>query len=618
MTAPAVARLEDLFSDYRAEWPASLFGDLFIAPPYFRKLEGGRPCFLIGGRGTGKTVALRSLRFDASAARSRSDRLPTDAIPYYGVYIRINKNRVRAFQGGELPIEAWNKAFAHYFNLLFAIEASQLLEWLSSQGALEVNLAPVGAAYGFGPVQSVSDLRTKATAALIALEVYVNNPAQGVRPVLSMSEAPLRHFVDAIRTCPSFRGRLIFCCIDEYENLLDSQQAILNTYIKHSEPPLSFKVGVKRGGLRCRATIDTQDVLATPDDYAEIDIGQESFDVFAREVVEHRLQRAQERRIAAAESLDEFLPELPLSKEAEKLGCDRVAEEVLEAIIASGDNALVGWARGIPKSELYFLKYWAEGARGRIVDLARDWMSHPDTWATRLGNYGYASLFWLSKGRKGARIRKYYAGARTLISLASGNIRYFIELIDESLTILAAEQGGNWDGAISPDVQTVAARAVGKRRLDQLEGLSEHGSEIKRLVLALGKVFFEFARDPVGKTPERNSFVITGSPEAQRKVLALLHEGVANLAFEVTPRTKATTQREMRDDEFRLHPIFAAFFEYSHRRKRRCTFSAESLLDVLANPARALAALMGQEATSTEELPQQLAMFSSFYEAGNH
>jgi hypothetical protein len=247
-------------------------------------------------------------------------------------------------------------------------------------------------------------------------------------------------------------------------------------------------------------------------------------------------------------------------------------------------------------------------------------MKNREAWITRLGNYGYASLFWLSKGRKGARIRKYYSGARTLVGLASGNIRYFIELIDEGLVeaFADAKESGTWSGSISPEQQTIAARTVGKRRLDQIEGLSERGSELKRLVLALGKVFFEFARDPVGKTPERTSFVLTGTPEARARILALLEEGVSILVFEATPRTKATTQREMRDDEFRLHPIFAPFFEYSHRRKRRSTFSADTLLQIFDSPSAALAELIERAPTQLEELPEQLAMFASFYGPGGH
>jgi hypothetical protein len=619
MTTPALQELRGLFSDYRGEWSPAVFGDLFIAPPYFAKLEIPSPCFLIGGRGTGKTTALRSLRFDASAARLRTDHVPDDALPYLGIYIRINKNRVRAFKGSELTQDDWNRAFAHYFNLLCAAELCRLTQWLEERNpACKVDLSSPAAALGLAPVRGHQDLLRQVDGALIALEVFVNNPSRTQCPVLSPAEAPIRYFTDALAQTNGAATKLIFCCIDEYENLLDAQQAVLNTYIKHAEPPLSYKIGVRRSGLRNRATIDSQDVLSTPDDYSEIDIGQEGFDLFARDVVEHRLLRARERGVRVADSVDDFLPELALTTEAELLGCDRVAEEVLEAVVAAGDPGLVKWARNKPANERYFIKYWAEGDKGDIAALARDWKEHEDSWSTRLGNYGYASLFWLSKGRKGARIRKYYSGTRTLLGLASGNIRYFIELIDESLNQLTSDSSWSdkWDGSIGSEYQTLAARTVGKRRLDQLEGLSEHGADIKRLVLALGKVFFEFARDPVGKAPERNSFVVSGTAEAQRRVLSLLYEGASILAFEATPRTKATTQREVRDDEFRLHPIFSAFFEYSHRRKRRSSFSAETLLEALENPAGAVASLIGRAPTDTAELPNQLAMFSSFYDAG--
>jgi hypothetical protein len=617
MTTP-VEQLSALFSDYRSEWSPAVFGDLFIAPPYFRKLEIPSPCFLIGGRGTGKTTALRSLRFDATAARLSSDSIPDDTLPYFGIYIRINKNRVRAFRGSELALDAWDKAFAHYFNLLCLGELCRLTAWLQERDPhLQVDLSAPAAALGLAATRH-DDLLRAVNSSLIALEVFVNNPLKAERPLLSPAEAPLRYFVDALRAAPSVGQRLILCCIDEYENLLDNQQAVLNTYIKHAEPPLSYKIGVRRGGLRCRATIDSQDVLSTPDDYSEIDIGQEGFDVFARQVVEHRLQRAQERGIAVAETVEDFLPELALSSEAELLGCARIAEEVLDAVVATKDAALIKWAKRVPANELYFVKYWAEADKGNIADLARDWKNDSDTWTTRLGNYGYASLFWLSKGRKGARIRKHYSGFRTFLGLASGNIRYFIELIDESLNQLPADAQAvaKWQGSIGQEFQTLAARTVGKRRLDQLEGLSEHGSDIKRLVLTLGKVFFEFARDPVGKTPERNSFIVTGSAGARDRLLSLLYEGVSTLAFEATPRTKATTQSEARDDEFRLHPIFSPFFEYSHRRKRRCSFSADVLLDAIANPGRAIAAIIGRAPTGATELPNQLAIFSGFYDAG--
>src|SRR5688500_5767280 len=139
----------------------------------------------------------------------------------------------------------------------------------------------------------------------------------------------------------------------------------------------------------------------------------------------------------------------------------------------------------MPKSKLYFIGYWRNVVDRDFCSLAAEWQQHPDAWDVRLRNHGYASLFWLSKGRKGARIRKYYCGERTILSLAAGNIRYFLELLDESIARELDDNRSKSPVRISPRAQTDAARNVGKRRLDQLEGLAEHGVDLKRLVLAI-------------------------------------------------------------------------------------------------------------------------------------
>ncbi|MFW8695887.1 hypothetical protein, partial [Mesorhizobium japonicum] len=88
---------------------------------------------------------------------------------------------------------------------------------------------------------------------------------------------------------------------------------------------------------------------------------------------------------------------------------------------------------------------------------------------------------------------------RTLLSLAAGNIRYFLELIDTAIGYQLDEDSSKIAHlTLSPKSQTLAAREVGKRRLNQLEGLADHGVQLKRLVLAIGKVFFELARSPSG------------------------------------------------------------------------------------------------------------------------
>lgn len=614
--------ISDFFSDYRAEWPLQDFGSLFVRPPYFQKLEMLRPCLLIGGRGTGKTTVLKSLRFDSGSLDPRStERGEPETPSYLGIYLRMNKNRVRAFASKELSPSQADRSFAHYFNVLAGQELCRLANSLVATGRPSVThetLGRIAISFGIqGKVASIEELLDALETSLIQLELWVNNGGRGDSPNFSMPEASLRHFVEALSKAGNLGAKQVFCCIDEYENLSESQQGILNTYLKHSEPPLSYKIGIRRGGLKTRNTSDSLDQISTPDDYAEIDIRTESFSKFALEVLEHRLARARENGIRVGVAT-EFLPDMSFEAEALALGCERIAEEVLKEL-DQVDKSASDWAKSIPATRLYFLRYWSESGNGALVELARDWLTRPEHWETRFANYGFASLFWLSRGRKGARIRKYYSGVDTFIQLASGNIRYFLELVDSAI----AEQlrDGNAIPAdqafiVSPKAQTLAARAVAKRRLDQLEGLSERGVELKRLVLAIGKVFFELARDPAGRAPEQNSFVLSGGGEAREQVVQLLADGVAHLAFESDPRTKLTSSSELRDEEYRLHPIFCPFFEYSHRRKRRITIDPADILQLRTSPGRAISAMTGmkRDQLPAKDLPEQLAMFGDFFE----
>jgi len=617
-TIDAVAVLRQLFGDNRAEWPLTHFRDLFVSPTYLKKLESMRPCFLVGGRGTGKTTSLQSLRYDSMLERLESNGLGFDDQDYLGILVRMNKNRVRAFQGSALDDLQWGRFFAHYFNLLVCLELAIMADWLQDKSGRTLDaqaLALLSGELGLGDVKSLKELQTTIRKGISQLQLQVNNPAANFGVILSIAESPLRTFAEVLNDAGLLGERVIFCCIDEYENLLDYQQAVINTYIKHAEPPLSYKVGVRKNGLRNRQTLDGHDLLKAPDDYAEIEIADEGFEYFARAVAESRLKCAKKEGVTVADSLKDFLDELTFSEEASLLGADRIADGVLKEL--ESNPSLHTFMANKPKTESYFVRYWQEGSDTPFTDLVNDWMTNEQEWNTRIGNYGYSSLFWLSKGNKGVRIRKYYCGERVFLSMAAGNIRYFLELID---TAIGYELDENTQprGAlkISPKSQTLAARDVGKRRLNQLEGLADHGVQLKRLVLAVGKVFFELARAPNGKTPEVTSFVISGNASDVTQVHALLADGVAHLAFESDPRTKPTSNSEMRDDEYRLHRIFSAFFEISHRKKRRMTFNAKHLLSVLdENPSKAITALLEDRPQSEEQdLPEQLALFAAFYD----
>jgi hypothetical protein len=616
--------ISDLFGDYRAEWPSGKFADYFVKPAYFAKLESARPCFLFGGRGTGKTTSLRSLRFDAANGLLRHidpDSAAVEGLAYLGIYLRMDKNQVRAFEGPEVDERLWGKLFAHYFNLLACREFCLLLSWVADvrpdlPQLSRDDLMKVALALNVSAQPSLaSELHDSINDAVIQLELYINNPARLTPPVLSMAERPVRLLAEFIAALPWAQDRPIFCCIDEYENLRGLHQSIINTYIKHSTEPLSYKVGVRSNGLHSRATIDSNDQLQTPDDYIEIDIPSEGFELFGRKVAEFRLARASESGVSVPRTLDEFLPALSIEEEAVLLGVQRVAGAVVQALAGPEYAELREFLKAQHITRVALVAYWKDAHSEETVDaLVRDWMLNKESWDIRWGNYSYSMLFWLSKGRRGAQIKKYYAGAATFLAMASGNIRYFMELLDRSIV---EEYAGRTAASpspfiVSPRSQTLAAKTLGQKRLEQLEGVSENGVRLKRLVLGIGRVFFERTRT-AGVAPEQNLFTLTGEANSVNNLVRLLNDGIGHLAFESFPRSKRTSGNEPGDNEYRIHPIYSAFFEISHRKKRRVAFDAATLEQLIDNPALGIASLLSAPISDDDDLPEQLGLFAPFY-----
>ena len=105
-----IKNLNEVFGAQKAEWLGPLLFDLFEEPSYFTKLTTSRPCFLVGGRGTGKTTVLRGLSYEGQYAINKQDNSTIKDWEYFGIYYRVDTNTVSAFQGNELP-EIMDSAF---------------------------------------------------------------------------------------------------------------------------------------------------------------------------------------------------------------------------------------------------------------------------------------------------------------------------------------------------------------------------------------------------------------------------------------------------------------------------------------------------------------------------
>ena len=293
--------LVELFSGYRAEWLAGKLFSLFTEPAYFPQLVTPHPCFLVGGRGTGKTTALKCLSYEGLNALQQSE--DVSAWPYYGMYYRVNTNRVKAFHGMELNDERWRKWFAHYINLELCELVLRFLEWYAERKPNapridEESLRRLATALNLSPVNTHEALTQALQLSRLQFEASINNIGDNTAlPLLSMQGVPVDQLMKDVHRLPQFDGKSFFFLIDEYENFDNLQQRVVNTLIKHCGELYSFKIGVREFGLRERRTVRDTESLTHPADFKRIDVVDEllqdgRFETFAAQVCNLRLSQA--------------------------------------------------------------------------------------------------------------------------------------------------------------------------------------------------------------------------------------------------------------------------------------------------------------------------------------
>ncbi|WP_431778488.1 ORC-CDC6 family AAA ATPase [Microbacterium aurantiacum] len=592
--------------------------DVVERPDYWSQLEGRRACFLVGGRGTGKTTALRSLAFEGQSQLSGYDIVDWPAV---GFYWRIETSVVAAFNGSRIAEDDWARLFGHYVNLRLLLAVLEFVRWFeqTQEHSLTVDgsdLALASASLSAPAATDLSEFASMVRLELARFEAGLNQLRSEVDGLtLSMLGKPVEHLLNALTEDPRLADQYFVFALDEYENLMPYQQRVINTLIKHAgDGRYTFKVGVKRGGIRDRSTLHPQEFLSAPADYIAIQVEDElrrqGFSDFALRICDDRLQQ-----IAGSDaSVADLFPDLSMDDEAALLGGKRRRAELRAELKASG-AAPSDLAQFDEMTLLAacMVGYWADAQRLPTPSVLAEAVAKPDRWANRVNNYGYAMLFTI---RASAGIKKFYAGWSVISHLSEGNIRSLLNTVNEAL-VRHIEAGNTLSQPISPQVQTSASEAVGQRAVFELAGLHVRGTELLRLVLSLGRIFGVLAAFPHGHTPEVTQFRVDWQESSDADSLReLLEAGVMHDALISFPGDKNSARSgQPKEHDYQLHPLFAPFFAYSYRRKRRITLGATDLLRLsTVNPQGTISKVLRRNARNPgSALPEQLELLGDFF-----
>ncbi|HTM81923.1 hypothetical protein [Asticcacaulis sp.] len=615
MSNNTAQRLEQLFGSFRAESMRENLYSLFNEPEYFYYLAAPKSCVLIGGRGSGKTTVLRCMSYEGQAALGQTDFTHPK---YIGLYIKVNTNTVASFIGPELTPDAWQRFFGHFLNLMFCDEALGYVQWLKiKRQDNEIDRAldyhRVARVLGLKSCATLDELITEVDNARINLEVFINNFGSN-KPTVSPLQTPLDVVMEELGKIDGHKDTTFFVVLDEYENFLDYQQRLVNTLLKHSGGNYYFKIGVRELGWRERTTLNSAEVLISPADYERIRIEEKlenDFPNFAKRVCEARLKAVDLENLGPSVDVESLLPSLSVKAEAIALGVERHVVDFRVYLKSSPDTLRL---TELHDHELFvFLELAHRDFQHATRDL-EDYYLGVKAARVKYENYSYSLLFAISG--KGAKISKYYCGHSVLSKLTHQNIRFYMQLVNECIREQVAIEKST-SQPIDPQLQTIAARKVGLSYLRELEGVSTQGGSLAKLLLGLGRVFGVMAAHPVGGKPECNQFEIaegSTSTDQHTEVKNLLIEAVMHLALVRTPGTKLTTDSDVRSWDYAPHPIFAAYFGFSHRRKRKMKVGEDDLISLTHQPQETIKKLLGRRSELADEtLPIQMSMFDEYF-----
>lgn len=618
-----LALLDELFGIYKAEWLHKKIFQFFAAPSYFNDLKNARPCIIQGGRGSGKTTVLRGLSYQGQYELNGNDIKRFDEIPYIGIYFRANTNHVRAFQGKGIKDERWRDIYAHYYNLLTTTEILYFLTWHKDLSPQDEELSEhscrmiASSLHAGEDVKDCYSLLQKLEISLNNFQSEINNIAENSIPKLSMSGVPIRIVTEQALKLKQFTGKMFFLLVDEYENLLESQQLVMNTLLKHTPDSYTFKVGVREMGWKVKTTLNTEEVLNDPADYVLFDIvktfaidneSAKLFDEFAQNVCTLRLMKLFESERTNVK-MDGLLDSMSIEDEAIHWGVEK-HDNYKKVVEFEKENSMVLDIHPLYK---FFLNYWAVNHNAILDSIIRDFLADRKKWNTRYENYMYSLLFKIKKGRGSGEVTKFYGGWSTFVKLANGNIRYLMELVYKSFYTYI-QRGGDIMKPVPLEIQTRAAKSVGWKNLTELEASLENGAQLTRMVQSLGTIFGKMAKDGDRLAPEIVQFEIEGTlSERTRK---LLSSGVMYLALVRMPSNKLTNS-DVRDFMYSLHPIFSPYFNYSFRKKRKLPITEKEFLACIDNQKEGIAEILGRKNLVGEEERAetlQLDLFNLFEE----
>jgi len=466
----------------------------YYAEPELQHLKNSRPLFLVGGRGAGKTMILKSLDPSFAISKEHAESWGQINLPIFGIYFKASRGSFSPVSKKFLDeISSNRQIFIDELLLRLSRTLLEILWDANKKDCIQISKSEEKEICRIfssslrlpSDVKNIDNLKNCISEEISKITDYVSSKERGENPSYLVNSLEIDRFKKLCKKIldelSSFSDKSYFCfLIDEYENLTEIQQEILNTLIKFHEGGIyTFKVASKPEGNETLLTLE-QEEIEEGEDFDQISLDFNLNDKISRREYKQYVFRISENILSSENfeytDITEILEDREEYREKngetpEGLSLKEIDEEIKEI-----------YNNRIPD------KKWCEIATEKREE-TKDKM-----W--------FGAKFRLL-GNKRCR----YGGFDDFIVLSSGIVRRFVELCGLAYHFSIKNNKNIKDGEddITIQEQTEAAYQLSKLRL----------SLIKKNVELYGPYIFDFVND-IGDIIHEKLMTHRSEPDSSR------------------------------------------------------------------------------------------------------
>ena len=619
--------------------------ELLSAPVFFTQKM---PFIIQGSRGSGKTMLFKYYSYDAQkiiAKESGSIISHLKKCGGVGFYFRCDPPFINSLKAicADSSLEEWEDVFSYYMQMHIAQSIINMILDLEAEGELSSDkfeqkiLDEVCSVYVIEPIESFKDLYTSVVREIKAIQDYKNlsiflEDDRGIVRKFGSSNlaevliASIRKFVQELSSIN------YVLMVDEYEALPPELQRSFNTMLKYANDKLTLRIGRRTERNIETATINDTEYLRINNDYLLVDLDENMRTGDPKKYFYSVAQKRLDLVFKDVSSIDvkqlfggteDLLEECKNNAGSRKEHIRQILK-MDSAISADQSNAIIGIIE-VPDNPIMEMlnALWVIRNPDKdklkvandVQQAMRDYLGKHDTPAAKKYKLDYENKYRYTLTVLLCSIykkNKMYYSFNTIVHLANGNTRVFINLCREIISdALFYEPNAFFDNlSISAPTQSNAIHKFSAKEFDDICSIIQYGESIRKLILNLGNMFAEFHKDRRARYPETNQFVL------DKLELEEMNSITLNMALRWSMIVKKSAPQRLsvdinkRGDIFYINRIFSPLFNISYRTRGGFNVSIEKdefakMCEGIFTPS-AVGKVLG---TKTEEPVKQLSLF---------